>query len=104
MAIVKTRLSGCCHNLTLDTFLQLGYQIPVKLIIFLQKPKCKKFRCCLKSTSFHTKMSQKKVLTLFNDNPKSLFPCLAMILSLPIAKHSAYLVWFKQCLRRTLSK
>ena len=42
------------------------------------------------------KMSQNKVLTMLNDNPKRLFPCLAIILSLPIAKHCPYLVGFKQ--------
>ena len=32
----------------------------------------------------------------FNDNPKRLFPCLAMILSLPIAKHRANLMVFNR--------
>ena len=55
MAIVETRLSERYHNLIFDKFLQLGSQIPVKLIILLQTPKCKKFRCFFKSTSSFTK-------------------------------------------------
>ena len=78
MAIVETTLSGCYHNLIFDKFLQLGYQILVKLIVLLQMPKCKKLRCFFKSTSFLT--------------------------SFPIAKHSANLMGFKRCLRRTFSK
>ena len=36
--------------------------------------------------------------------PKRLFLYLAMILSLPIAKHSVNLIGFKQCLHCTLNK
>ena len=54
MAVVETRLSDCYHNLIFDKFLQLRYQIPVKLILLLQMPKCK----------FSYQMSHKKVLTL----------------------------------------
>ena len=35
MAIVETSLSDCYHNLIFDKFLQLGYQIPVTIIILL---------------------------------------------------------------------
>ena len=55
MAIVETRLSDCYQIFIFDKFLQLGYQIRVKLTIPLQMPKCKKFRCfqvskCLRHT------------------------------------------------------
>ena len=64
-------------------------------------PYCKKFRCFFKSTSFLTKNVSKEstdsgengkqticVITYqFHDNPTRIFPRLAMILSLPTAKH-----------------
>ena len=107
----KVQLSNCYHNFIFDEFLQLGYKIPVTLIILLSMPECKKFWWFFKSTSFLTKNVSKQtklaLVKMVNINYlchnisvqwqfKRLFTCLAMILSLPIAKHRANLVVFNQ--------
>ena len=40
----------------------------------------------------------------FSDNPERLFPCFAMVLSLPTAKHRANFMGFNQRLCRTFFK
>ena len=125
MAIVQTRFSDCYHNLILIYF--YNWDILLYFLNLLYFFKCQRVNifCVFSNLQVSSpKMSQNKLLKmekmvkssengkhklfvktyLFNDNPKRLFPSLAMILSLPTAKHRANLMGFKQCLRRTFSK
>ena len=125
MAIVQTRFSDCYHNLILIYF--YNWDILLYFLNLLYFFKCQRVNifCVFSNLQVSSpKMSQNKLLKmekmvkssengkhklfvktyLFNDNPKRLFPSLAMILSLPTAKHRANLMGFKQCLRLTFSK
>ena len=125
MAIVQTRFSDCYHNLILIYL--YNWDILLYFLNLLYFFKCQRVNifCVFSNLQVSSpKMSQNKLLKmekmvkssengkhklfvktyLFNDNPKRLFPSLAMILSLPTAKHRANLMGFKQCLRLTFSK